>query len=141
MTRLMRSVEAVCPAEHGSDALVLLGRLAPLAIKMAWSRGGRWPFCEALDHDGRLLFYPHPSSNGFTELTREEEIVATLRLGGMAGAFRSLGLVTPTTLATGSGVTIDLWLGGRCHVTAFLRVRRFALHSLVVTSGLPDLGA
>lgn len=138
MTRLMRSVEAVCPAEYGSDALVLLERLAPLAIKMARSHGARWPFCEALDHDGRMLFYPRPSSNGFTNLTREEEIVATLRLGGMAGAFRSLGLVTPTPLATGSGVTIDLWLGGVWHVTVFLRVRRFVLSSLVVTSGLPE---
>ncbi|MCW5941644.1 MAG: hypothetical protein KIS66_05400 [Fimbriimonadaceae bacterium] len=115
---------------------MLLERLAPLAINMAWSRDGRWPFCEAMDHEGRLLFYPHPSSSGFTELTREEEIVSTLRLGGAAGAFRSLGLVTPTSFATGSGVTIDLWLGGACHVTVFLRVRRFALSSLVVTSGL-----
>ncbi len=102
-----------------SNASLLLHRLLPLAERLHAVRPDFWPFCEAIDKEGRLVFFPKDVDAEFSRFGRARKLDACLRYDVSRKTFRSIGVVSPIQTSAETGFCIELLLGGTLAVTIF----------------------
>lgn len=126
MQELKGLLDKACPAELRSDAILIAARLLPLTLNCLSDVGMVWPFGEAIDQRGRLMFYPQSPGDELPQRCDASELAEFLRLGTCLGAFRSVGLVDVTPLVTILGkswlVSLDMCLRRQMVVTVLTAI-------------------
>ena len=109
------------------DAITLLEHLFPLALRVQQIQPNFWPFCEAVDRNGNLFFYPRGEENSLPERRHEADLDWFVETGLRLDLFRSAGFVSPTVTCRSVGFCIELILQGERTVALFARTDRARL--------------
>ena len=113
------------PPNASDDAETLLARLLPVAFHLVGYKSKPWPYCEAIDETGRLRFFPNVWVGNQLVQASVDELEDCLRLGLLAGTFRSVGLaeLLMTDCPEGKSLNIELFLARQVSVSLTVPLR------------------